>query len=505
MTKLESDSIVSLVREYFEGPFGLSFFMAWIYATFYSTLIWVGESQGIASEYPWIISMATSGLIGIAGCLALGLKAPQPIRTRPWAFAGAAVACAIGTIAVASCSRADNPSPILVAVGAAFAAVGFSALTLAWGNRISECNDAMIEFSVPMSFIIARIVFALIGLTDPSISFALVALLPLVSILFLGGGTKLFAAARSGNARDPLREPETNSPLAATPLIRIKGVVAATMVLLVFRIGYGIIRAIEAGSSSEGIWYFLSVFVLPIAVFGIFVVLALTAARSLTTSLVTRWMLPILLLALALLPVDGEVGHQYARAANSIASMILQAFFWIILAKAAHKRPGSGTFFFSCYLVGLCLGMAIGVSVGLGMLSALSPESAWQALPFVSCALVAATMALEGRARRFGSDDKAATPIADSTESGTPEDMLDTALKDQARRIAEVYKLSPREEEIIAYLLAGRNRPYIRDALFISLNTVNTHIKNAFAKLDIHSQQELLDVARSEFPIQFQR
>ena len=65
MTKLESDSIVSLVREYFEGPFGLSFFMAWIYATFYSTLIWVGESQGIASEYPWIISMATSGLIGI--------------------------------------------------------------------------------------------------------------------------------------------------------------------------------------------------------------------------------------------------------------------------------------------------------------------------------------------------------------------------------------------------------------------------------------------------------
>ena len=83
--------------------------------------------------------------------------------------------------------------------------------------------------------------------------------------------------------------------------------------------------------------------------------------------------------------------------------------------------------------------------------------------------------------------------------------MLDTALKDQARRIAEVYKLSPREEEIIAYLLAGRNRPYIRDALFISLNTVNTHIKNAFAKLDIHSQQELLDVARSEFPIQFQR
>ena len=124
MTKLESDSIVSLVREYFEGPFGLSFFMAWIYATFYSTLIWVGESQGIASEYPWIISMATSGLIGIAGCLALGLKAPQPIRTRPWAFAGAAVACAIGTIAVASCSRADNPSPILVAVGAAVAAGG---------------------------------------------------------------------------------------------------------------------------------------------------------------------------------------------------------------------------------------------------------------------------------------------------------------------------------------------------------------------------------------------
>ena len=46
--------------------------------------------------------------------------------------------------------------------------------------------------------------------------------------------------------------------------------------------------------------------------------------------------------------------------------------------------------------------------------------------------------------------------------------------------------------------MEGRNRPYIRDELFISLNTVNAHARSIYAKCNVHSQQELLDLAREK-------
>lgn len=57
------------------------------------------------------------------------------------------------------------------------------------------------------------------------------------------------------------------------------------------------------------------------------------------------------------------------------------------------------------------------------------------------------------------------------------------------------YGLSDREAEVAALLAKGRSRPYIREQLFISTNTVATHIKHIYQKLDIHSKEELIDMA----------
>ena len=49
----------------------------------------------------------------------------------------------------------------------------------------------------------------------------------------------------------------------------------------------------------------------------------------------------------------------------------------------------------------------------------------------------------------------------------------------------------------LSCLIAGRSRPYIRDELVISLNTVHAHARNIFSKCNVHSQQELIDLAQS--------
>lgn len=498
MVKLGADSVVSLVRAYGKGPFGLSFFMAWIYGTFYSSMVWGGSGSVLEAEYPWIASMLLSGLMGVSGCLAFGSRAPRALRPLPRAAIAAALLCGAGSLLVAWCSRVGQGEPFVVVLCTVPVAVGFSVLTIAWGSRIADSDDAMIEFSVPMSFIVARVLFALLAILPPDAALALLVLLPLASAVFLGRPPE-------ERAEHPASLPRGSAAKAEDrPLLHVPGVVAATAVLLVFRVGYGVVSVVADGPAAQGAWYFVSALLIPTVVFGVFVALALTSARCISSSLVTRWMLPVLLLAFALVAVDGGIGHQGAVMANSVASTILQAFFWLLLAKAAHRQPRSGPFFFSCYLAGLGVGMAAGEGIGIALTVAFDDRGLWLSLPFVVCGLVTCIMALEGQARRFGTESEPCTSSvafrSASCDESAP-DLIDAVLSEQAHRMAEAYRLSPREEEIVAHLLAGRNRPYIRDTLFISLNTVNTHIKNAFAKMEVHSQQELLDVARAEFPI----
>ena len=60
--------------------------------------------------------------------------------------------------------------------------------------------------------------------------------------------------------------------------------------------------------------------------------------------------------------------------------------------------------------------------------------------------------------------------------------------------IAESYALTPRETEIFLLLAKGRSAPFIRDELVISLNTVSSHMRRIYRKMDLHSRQELLDL-----------
>ena len=58
--------------------------------------------------------------------------------------------------------------------------------------------------------------------------------------------------------------------------------------------------------------------------------------------------------------------------------------------------------------------------------------------------------------------------------------------------LAREHDLTPRETEVLALLARGRDVGYICDELSIARNTVNAHRKSIYAKLGVHSQQELL-------------
>ena len=60
--------------------------------------------------------------------------------------------------------------------------------------------------------------------------------------------------------------------------------------------------------------------------------------------------------------------------------------------------------------------------------------------------------------------------------------------------LAESHGLTTREREIAGLLARGHSGRAIEERLVISNNTVKTHTRHIYKKLDVHSQQELIDL-----------
>ncbi|HXB07364.1 MAG TPA: response regulator transcription factor [Puia sp.] len=67
-----------------------------------------------------------------------------------------------------------------------------------------------------------------------------------------------------------------------------------------------------------------------------------------------------------------------------------------------------------------------------------------------------------------------------------------------ATRAAADYGLTNREKEILAQLSKGKALKMIAGDLSISLDTVRTHIKNIYEKLQVHSQAEAVSKALND-------
>ncbi|MEG2369328.1 MAG: LuxR family transcriptional regulator [Raoultibacter sp.] len=67
----------------------------------------------------------------------------------------------------------------------------------------------------------------------------------------------------------------------------------------------------------------------------------------------------------------------------------------------------------------------------------------------------------------------------------------------QAQYVRHHYNLTKREAEVVHYLSEGRSTSYIANTLYLSDNTVKSYVKNIYAKMDVHSKQDLIDLMQS--------
>lgn len=87
-------------------------------------------------------------------------------------------------------------------------------------------------------------------------------------------------------------------------------------------------------------------------------------------------------------------------------------------------------------------------------------------------------------------------------EAWIPSAMLGSLLGSLIRRrrseqaaLTKFNRLSLREREVVGLLVEGLEPQAIADALFVSRNTVRTHVQNVLQKLEVHSRLEAVRVA----------
>ena len=76
--------------------------------------------------------------------------------------------------------------------------------------------------------------------------------------------------------------------------------------------------------------------------------------------------------------------------------------------------------------------------------------------------------------------------------------MIIQSMQESVKPVANNYNLTQREKEILTHLSKGNSYKMIAADLFISIDTVRTHIKKIYEKLQVHSQGEAISKAVNE-------
>lgn len=86
------------------------------------------------------------------------------------------------------------------------------------------------------------------------------------------------------------------------------------------------------------------------------------------------------------------------------------------------------------------------------------------------------------------------TLAAQNKEAGNASAPVKDRISKQCQIVKERFELSSREAEVMELAARGQTGTAIAEQLFISENTVRTHLKRIYAKLDVHRKREMLAV-----------
>lgn len=481
---------------------GFPFFIAWIFCTFYSCVLIDNLSLVKSSERYWAAALAATIVVSL-----LFILIP---RFRFMVNSGFALrylgagAATVGTALLSYAFLGDSISIATLVVGGAIAGVGMCILIVAWVKVLSEYDSAVIEFVVPSSFLAAIILYMPLVYLKNLGSIIAVLLLPLISMII----------ANLPRKKNGLKEHHEHSADAQQgsiiQLLQLKSVkepgfagTAAIFAILWFC--FALFRTFAVPDyPSNRFTHYLSAFAAALFIVVLITFVTIRFAKTLNFLTALRWSVPLTCFSFALIGIFSGAMREIAYAIDFSAVILMQLFLWLDSAKSDELKNRQADIRVLVLLIAIGIGTCLGVATGF-LIQRQPPESpAFAVLPFVATLLVGGIMLFWRQAERTAEpvyepdEPEKLTSGKTSISSENMAQLFDGIIQAKACYMADAYSLTSREMEVLEYMLAGRSRPFIRDKLNLSLNTVNTYIKRIYQKTEVHSHQELLDKTRAE-------
>ena len=503
---------------------GWAFLLAWVFCVFYTEAagpIASAPSGPLALELFYVVAPVGASVTVLAAIVLLEPRFGAPTQ-HPKLIVAAPILTSISTPLMYVSAPDAAVGFAIFLVGSVLTGIGSALLWVMWGEYYAVIPREESELLAPLSSVSAALLVLLVSATSGWVSVALAALFPLVSgLCFHLSWTEQASSeerALSSVAREAGRAAK-RGPLAG---LGKTGFGVLGMFAIV-----SIAGMIDLGASSRPL---LQATLLFSAVMMALVALAaVSGPRRISLPFLYRWMCPLLVIGFASVILFGDGGIEIAAAASlggRFTFCLIAQVYFASYAASGRATPAQSSslgwlFVHTGDLVGgtialvsaplfatmadgqtvLCV-LSIVALVCITMLSMGSSNVFLHREGSRAADLSASGNRYEPSPRRCGPDEAPSptTPDRQTAEESddAPAVPLTHDLDSVVAMLAAEHGLTPREAEVFALLARGRSIPYIRDELIISRETAATHAKHIYAKLGVHSRQELINLAEKD-------
>lgn len=479
---------------------GFGLHWAWVYLTMLNASNVVSAHPSEPHDLAWIfytVSLATLALCLLGYAVfskqLRNILCGPPQRKIIRAFGG--VAMCIGTVAASLPLPSGLSALPLIMAAAVLTGLGSCILLVSFGISFSQCDVATTVASTALSFLVGVGVYAIVFCFG-FLSFAdtaVCAALPIAECFLLNASSKKLV--------DKLEFADVTIKVDKAAFgLRL------CIPSLLFGFALGLVRT-EAiainGIANEPKAQLAGIILAALLTAGLMTAAMLSQKQHL--NFLPRTMTPVIGFALAALCTAQSTSAFASTLVLFTGYLAFEGAMWVTFADISQRYRVSAFIVFgfgrSALAIGALLGAVVLGETGGSVLAQTKPM-----IIAFACMLAGLATLPKGSEIRSTLAFESETPISDRTGgacqgdangASREEQLTKGRFKRRCEKVANTFLLSKKETEVLFLLAKGRNAAAIQEALYIAEGTARTHMRHIYKKLDVHTQQELIDLVES--------
>lgn len=462
---------------------GMGLFLAWTVGN--SFILGVGALPALdgAREVELFCSMASNMLVLFV--IAAKSREIGSLATRGRLVMAMALCATLGPGAMMGAALVPEGALLLLAIGAGIRGAGAALFFMAWSELYSRLPIKQTSIFYSASYLISVALEVAMRLAGSGIALGVELCLPLASALLLR------RAVKTGQPELGREAASQDAPQAWTfPYKPLLLTMAYTFTAFFF-------RNIISGTATPLSWIGGGI------VAGLCLLASLLLMRWFDASKLQNAALPLMIAGILLWVLLGSPAESAVMMLTDAGNIAFRIFILVMVCNICYRYAVPALWLFAVVRIAMLAAETLGICTGLALAewSAAIDQTVIDAFAFALVLVLATVSAFAtGTGRDLASTSWHIVPRSgkDASRAEQLTAVMGTyeMLIWRCSKIARLYGLTHREEEVLGCLTKGMTNLQIQKELFISEGTARTHIRHIYEKLGVHSRDEAADIVR---------